>query len=290
MPPVSAAPPRILTYQQQLNRGSAPQRAAFLSHRERVMALLTAAASGGSLAVLGAGNCNDLDLPPLTTLYAGVHLADLDREALRRARDAQPPEVAARLVLHAPLDLSGGLNDLSAAARTPAAPHASALADAAQRRITRALPGPFDTVVSACLVSQIAQSCRLLLGMDHPRLFPLAEALVSAHLRALLALTRPGGTAVLVTDVVSSETYPLEELAAEQPLHQLLDHLQATDNLLTGTQPRFLRRFFTRDPVAAPLMAGPPRMTDPWLWRVGGDLTLLAYALVLVRSRTELVT
>ena len=87
--------------------------------------------------------------------------------------------------------------------------------------------------------------------MEHPHLFELAEAVVTAHLRALVLL-RPGGRAVLVTDVASSETYPLEELAADQPLARLLDHLEATDNVLTGTQPRFLRRFFTRDPSPRP--------------------------------------
>jgi hypothetical protein len=283
-------------YQRAVNRTSSAAWAAFAGHRERVMSLLHDALSCSAtvqphepldarptLALLGAGNCNDVDLVDLAGRCQTVHLVDLDGEALRRARDRQPPGVAARLLLHGGIDLSGGL-DRVAGARPPG--HGidpGGLASSALARLQAALPGDLDVVVSACLISQIAQSCRLVLGVEHPRLFEIAEALVSAHLRALVSLARPGGTAVLVTDVVSSETYPLEELADDEPLPRLLDRLEATDNVLTGTQPRFLRRFFTRDPIAAPLVAGPPRVHDPWLWRLSDELTLLAYALVVVR-------
>jgi hypothetical protein len=278
-----APAPELLRYQRTLNRNSAGRWGAFASHRERVTALIADAAgpTPGTVALLGAGNCNDVDLVALAARHGSLHLVDLDHEALQRARDRQPAEVAVRLALHPSVDLSGGLDRLSAARTGSVDP--GALAQGALAHILAALPGPFDTVVSTCVLSQIAQSCRMVLGVSHPGLHAAAEALVSAHLRALIRLTRPGGTAVLVTDVVSSETYPLEELAPEQPLARLLDHLEATDNVLTGTRPRFLRRFFTRDPVAGPLVDPPPRQVDPWLWRLGDDLTLLTYALVLSR-------
>jgi hypothetical protein len=283
-------------YQRAVNRTSSTAWEAFTAHRERVMSLLEDALSLAAapraegrpddrptLALLGAGNCNDVDLVHLVGRCQTVHLVDLDGEALRRARDRQPPEVAARLVLHPGIDLSGGLDRL-ASARTPTRRLDPAeLASSALARLQATLPGDLDVVVSACLISQIAQSCRLALGVAHPHLFEIAEALVSAHLRALVSVARPGGTAVLVTDVVSSETYPLEELADDEPLPRLLDRLEATDNVLTGTQPRFLRRFFLRDAIAAPLVDGPPRLQDPWLWRLSDELTLLAYALVMVR-------
>ena len=287
-----APPPDLLRYQKTLNRASSGRWQAFAGHRERVMAValdaLSAAgppdpAAARTLAVLGAGNCNDVDLAALAARCQTVHLVDLDGEALQRARGRQPPEVAARLALHPGVDLCGGLDRLPIP-RPGARPIDTAdLATRALARLRATLPSELDTAVSACLLSQITQSCRLALGMEHPQLFEVAEALVAAHLRALVSMVRPGGRAVLVTDVVSSETYPLEELAADEPLARLLDRLEATDNVLTGTQPRFLRRFFARDPVAAPLLAGPPRLTDPWLWRLGDDLTLLAYAVVLAR-------
>ena len=282
-----ALPPDLLRYQKSLNRGSAGGWDTFAGHRERVMAVvldaLSDAAARPALALLGAGNCNDVDLVDLAGRCQTVHLIDLDGEALERARVRQPPEVAARLDLRAGVDLCGGLDRLPVARAGARRIDPAELANQALARLRTVLPSEVDVAVSACLLSQITQSCRLALGLEHPQLFEIAEALVSAHLRALVSMVRPGGRAVLVTDVVSSETYPLEELAADEPLARLLDRLEATDNVLTGAQPRFLRRFFTRDPIAAPLLAGPPRLTDPWLWRLGDDLTLLAYAVVLAR-------
>ena len=275
-------PPTLLRYQKGLNRNSFARWEGFAGHRERMMALL--ADTGGSLALLGAGNCNDVDLPPLVARHAEVHLVDLDDEALRRARDRQPPEVAARVVLHGAVDLTGALDRLTpgaAAAVLRADP--GELHDAATARIRTAIGRTFDTVVSCCVLSQITQSCRRGLGMDHPDLNDIADGLLTAHLRALLLLTNPGGTALLVTDVVSSETYPLDELYTPENALPLLDDLNQAGNLLTGTSPRDLRRFFTRDDIAAPLLAEPPRLVPPWLWHLGEEVTLLTCAWVLRR-------
>src|SRR5262245_40861383 len=56
----------------------------YADHRARVTALLRPdpAARPGRLCVLGAGNCNDLDLAALAALYREVHLVDLDPDAL----------------------------------------------------------------------------------------------------------------------------------------------------------------------------------------------------------------
>ncbi len=275
-------PAELLRWQRSLNRNSAAQGEAFADHRAQVMALL--ASTEGELALLGAGNCNDVDLPALVARHGQVHLLDLDDEALRRTVGRQPPEVAARLVVHPPIDLSGAMDLL-----TPAAATAAFRRDppAREDRIRAAVGRTFDTVVSACLLTQIVQSCRRGLGLEHPHLTDAADLLLTAHMRALLLLTRPGGSAVLMTDTVSSETYPLDELYDPATATALLDELERSDNLLTGTEPRTLRRFLTRDPVAAPLLAGPPRVVPPWLWHLGGDVTLLTYALVIRRSDRE---
>jgi hypothetical protein len=279
-PPVP--PPQLLRYQRSLNRNSAPRWDGYAGHRERMMALL--AQTRGSLALLGAGNCNDVDLPALVARHPEVHLIDLDDEALRRARDRQPPEVAARLVVHPPLDLSGGLERLTPSAAAAALRvDPDELARAAIDRLRAAIGATFDTVVSACLLTQITQSCRRGLGMDHPNVADIADGLLTVHLRTLPLLTKPGGTALLVTDAVSSETYPLDELYDQSSAASLLDQLEQTENILTGTAPRDLRRFFTRDPIAAPLLARPPQLVPPWLWQLGEEVTLLTYAWVLSR-------
>ena len=89
--------------------------------------------------------------------------------------------------------------------------------------------------------------------------------MVVAHLRMLAQLVKPGGTGLLVTDMVSSDTYPLEELWGQRSPWALVDELEATGNHLSGTTPKFLRRIVNTDPVIAPLVAS-GRAEEPWLW------------------------
>jgi hypothetical protein len=63
-----------LSTQAKLNKSSAAAWEPFTSHREKVTALLTGSAAGGRLCVLGAGNCNDLDLARLLLAYAEITL------------------------------------------------------------------------------------------------------------------------------------------------------------------------------------------------------------------------
>src|SRR5882724_7136780 len=84
----------------------------FALHRQRLMDLVARAGTGGQILVLGAGNASDLDLPYLAASFDQVHLADLDGAALERAKARQPEAVAARLVLHPDVDLSGLLEHI----------------------------------------------------------------------------------------------------------------------------------------------------------------------------------
>src|SRR4051812_1713788 len=84
----------------------------FEHHRLRLPRLALSAPKGADppVCVLGAGNCFDLDLDALARRYQEVHLVDLDAAALPRAFERQPAATKERLVLHAPVDLSGLLD------------------------------------------------------------------------------------------------------------------------------------------------------------------------------------
>jgi hypothetical protein len=272
----------------QNNRETAGSWAGFGAHREKVTALaLEGAAEGGvaTLAVLGAGNCNDLDLEALAARVAQVHLVDLDEEALRRARDRHRPEVARQLVLHAPVDLSGVAGQLAGFRRKPATPQQLAtLPTRGTEAVLAALPGPFDRVISTCFLSQLLQSAFVCLGPRHPQLHILACALALAHMRAMVQLVRPGGSAVVITDAVSTETYPLVELWDRQPPLTLLAELERADNVFSGTGPAFLRRLLVSAPLLGPLVAGAPRLHQPWLWTFSEERSYLVYALSFARA------
>jgi hypothetical protein len=271
----------LLALHRRNNRESAELWQSFDEHRARLTALaLAGAPEGGTLAVLGAGNCNDLDLAALAARFAAIHLVDLDEEAVRRAVSRQAPEVAAKLVLRAPVDLSGAFGRLGAFRKKPATPtDLATLPTTSVEAVVAALPGSFDAIVSTCFLSQLMQSLFHALGGRHPQLHIIACALAVAHLRSIARLLRPGGTAHVVTDTATTETYPLVDLWDQQPPLELLDHLERTDNVFSGTGPSFLRRILATDKQVAPLLAGSPRIAEPWLWRFTEERTYLVYAL-----------
>jgi hypothetical protein len=281
--PLSARPEipaELLDRHRLFNRNSEGLWQTFAGHRANVDALLAplVAAPGTRLCVLGAGNCNDLELPTLAR--AELHLVDLDDEAVGKgiARQGLAPSA---VQVHAPLDVTGLMPRLKAFAQTAPAQLVADAATAATTAVST-LPGPFSVVVSACLLSQLMHTCRLALGAKHPALGQVGHALVVAHLRALAQLTAPGGTLVLVTDTASSQTYPLVELWDAQTPRALQDQLERSENVLSGTSSIYLRRQLNTDPVLRPLVAR-TRLVDPWLWQLGDDVTLMAYALVVTR-------
>ena len=275
-------PSGLIDLHRGLNRETAENWRHFADHRQRVTALALAP-GGDRCAVLGAGNCNDLDLAALAGRYREIHLFDLDLDALERARARQPTAVSERLVLHAPVDLSGTFHRLGSFRRRTLAPaELGALPQSCTDSVLRAVEPRFDAVVSACVLSQIVHTCNAELRGEAPQLEIIACALVVAHLRTVAQLLRPGGTGVIVTDTVSSDSYALEELWNERPPLALLDHLEQTGNFLSGTIPSFLRRILRTDEVVAPLLE-PPRLVEPWLWHLDDRLTMLAYALVFRR-------
>jgi hypothetical protein len=265
----------------QNNRQSSVLWDSFGTHRARVTALAQAAApaEGGRLAVLGAGNCNDLDLEALAPHFRSIHLVDLDEEAVARARDRQAPEVAAKLVLHAPVDLSGAFARLGNYRRKPAtAAELAVMPRNCVEGVVAALPGTFDAVMSTCFLSQLMQSAFVSLGERHPQLQMIACALALGHVRSVARLLAPGGRAHLVTDAVTTETYPLFELWDRQPPRALLEQLEKSDNVFSGTGPSFLRRILVTDAQVAPLLQGPPTLVEPWLWQFTEERSYLVYA------------
>jgi hypothetical protein len=279
----AAAPAPLLKHHRDNNRITAGSWVQFADHRARQTDLVLDAAGHGaarSVAILGAGNCNDLDLDRLAAVFDAIHLVDLDDEAVRRARARQHQTVAAKLAVHAPIDLSGALDQLPRLrGKDVSLAQLDALARRAQGSVATALPQRFDTVVSACLLSQIMHGCYVALG-EHPQLGAIGDALATAHLRALLDLARPGGRVVFVSDMVSSDTYPLRELWDHQPPADLLAHLDRTDNVLSGTGISFVRRTLAGESAS---LTERPRLVEPWLWQMHPDVTLMVYALLCQR-------
>jgi len=252
-------------------------------HREQLTAVLTQACpkAGGRLALLGAGNCNDVDLDALLSVLGEVHLVDIDREAIASARAQLGKELQQRVFLHAPVDLSGLLKIWDAArTKHPTFAEIDSWPERGAQNVQKVLPGLFDLVASCCVLTQMSWGLRQSLGQNHPFETQAREALVAAHLRSMCALA-PGGKVVLACDMISTEYYPLDDLPANADLTALMERLIGEQNYYQGGNPVLVRRLLRKDPILSQAVKS-ANWLAPWLWHGPKERTYLVYALELV--------
>ncbi len=258
---------------------------AFRGHREKLTQLLLPRELRGDerLCVLGAGNAYDLELEELLTRFAELHLVDIDAAAVARARERVPQAPRSRLLAHAPLDLSGMFEHMERWARMQLTPEELVVAPAhGAKRIAAALPGPFDVVASTCLLTQLQLSLLQLIGEGHQLFVALREFLTLTHLRTLAALTKPGGRALLITDLCDASSFPPGRPRDEADLLPLMQELVATRRVIYSSHPEPIQIALGDDPVLQRAF-GPAEYSRPWLWQNGPQRTFLVYALTLPR-------
>lgn len=261
----------------------------FASHRAEIQKLVLpeiGTAAAPRLCVLGAGNCNDIDLKLLAGAFAEIHLVDIDQAALEGAVRRQGTD---RAHLHGGVDLTGIADVFPQWEKRP--PTAAEVEAAARRAKESVLPdvgGPFDVVLSPCLLSQLVGYASDVLGRSHPRRRELLVALRTRHLRTIVDLIASGGTGVIVCDVASSTGHPQLRGARREKLPEILDQLTYTDRGFDGISPVAMRTALQSDPLIAPLLR-PVQQIAPWLWHLGPKRTFLIYALRLRRRSGPVV-
>lgn len=250
---------------EQIRRNAARREAwsDYADHRAEITARLLAAARSPTdrLCVLGAGNCDDLDLPAFAGAYGQAHLVDIDADALERGVGRLTPAERETFRLQGEIDLTGCWQQLGKRRR------GEALADAEIDEVVEScaagrppLSGAFDVVASTCVISQLVESAVLALGPAHPRLLEVVLPLRTNHLKLMARLLAPGGRGVLITDFVSSDTLPALRQPAEPNWPALLDEITARGNFFHGLNPRSLL-------AALAGAAANPRFTGCWRWR-----------------------
>ncbi|MEY9997929.1 hypothetical protein ABIE67_010048 [Streptomyces sp. V4I8] len=224
--------------QRELNRASAGLWACYARHRAKVTecVLAHAPATPGRLVVLGAGNCNDLELGKVVKAFSTVHLLDLDSVAMATGVERQGMRSAAGLRIHGGVDVTAPL-------------------DAGSLGVDGA-----DVVVSAAMLSQLISS-----AMEEGQ---QAEGLLrvrDAHLQTMLGLLRPGGHGLLVNDMVSSDTCPQLHSTPQDRLPTLLPALLEERNFFTGCNPLAIVERLNGPLLEATGVA----VSSPWRWDVG---------------------
>jgi hypothetical protein len=276
---------RELIEEQRLSNESAvPYFDTFAKHRERLTSSVSARHVPGAperLCVLGAGNAYDLDLPRLAAVFREIHLVDIDDGALARAYAQQDAATQARLFLHAPIDLSGLFDRMEAWRDFRVTPEdLAAYPEDASARIVESLPGPFDVVVSACILTQMQLSLLSGLSASH-RLFEAARQLLNVmHLRTVTKLLVPQGRAILASDLSSNLLFPLSPDATD--LKTVLIDVLGAGKFFYAAHPDLLIWASREDPMLRRLARLSPPV-DVWLWKNGTERTYLVYALELER-------
>jgi hypothetical protein len=277
---------KLVEEQVSANEGGTSLRASFESHRKKVTALLAerAKSPAARLCLLGAGNANDVELDMLLERYSEIHLVDLDPSALARAVATVTGQHAGRLRRHAPVDISGALDKLerwSAMQLTPEElmAHPQVTANA----VLEASGGPFDVVASTCLITQIQRAPVAILGDAHRLFEAVRHTLTVTHLRVLHALTRPGGSALFVSDVSADRITSLPEDDPTTNFAPLVSALVLEGNVFQVAAPDLIRGVVKDDPVLSKDIRASP-VLDAWFWLNGPANRFLVYALELERK------
>ena len=265
----------------------------FQGHREKVMQLITETATQllqdenakmPSVALLGAGNCLDVDLNGLQERFETVHLVDVDGDSIAMA--ASESANPAQCELHAPFDIASPLMSLTR--RDFEATNTEAMAAALQALSAENIANPIvdaDVVVSLCLLSQLVETLSGIIGENHAAFPNALKAVRIGHLRRMLNMLRPGGVAILISDVVSSVTAPELVDANESELPDLVRKLVTARNFFSGTNPATVLAELN---LLTKTAGGPESVhtIDPWKWQPG-ERTFAVYGMRIQRTQPD---
>ncbi|HET6284949.1 MAG TPA: hypothetical protein VFH73_28590 [Polyangia bacterium] len=278
---------RFADYLRYVNQQRAGTRERYQEHRERVMALVSGAGAG-DIAIFGAGNGSDLDLEQLASVFREIHLVDMDGEALEGARQALPSDTRKKVVLHAPVDLSGFTSRLDEWGEN--FPDDSTLGQAAVAAawdivgfLMQKRENPFDVVLSAGVLSQLTIPFLRACVTTRANWGRLSGAVTALHLATLSGSLRSGGLGVLVVDVLSTKTAAgLRALVGRgaDELEAYVGREAAAGAITLQPDPGTLLKQM-QSPGLQVLIQN-PSLTAPWLWNLG-DAIQLVYGLQFLR-------
>lgn len=198
---------------------------------------------------------------------------DIDADALAKALERQRVS-APGIHIHAPIDLSGLCDLPEAWQRLPQPPAAIERQILVADNRPRLDLGPFDVVLSPCVLSQLLYPIRNALGVGHPQLKRLCTAIRHRHLRMILELLKPGGKAILALDLADNDAFPGLPRVGQDQLTDLMKSLLRDRRYFPGLEPACLR------PALDNLPARNLAFTSPWLWHLSIRRSFLVYAAI----------
>jgi len=204
----------ILQTQKRANVETRDRFTLYETHRKKSTELILSKCSCGKILIIGAGNCNDVDLPTLCEHFEQVHLVDIDEDALRHGLRQLGPTPPNNVFLH--------VNDvtqiLPVYQEMIQKPYSSTIRRTMARLFSLSFPSlpflkeSFNIVVSQCILSQLVHPAVKLWQEEHkynPTVGRLLKAFVHAlsanHLKEMASYLSKGNIGIVITDVVSSD-------------------------------------------------------------------------------------
>jgi hypothetical protein len=242
----------------------------YAGYRQKLMALLEG--RSGNVCVLGAGNCNDIDLQLLSRLFERITLVDIDMQAVGEAVMRQGP---CRNIAGVKADVSGVFGILAADAPGKCR---LAIECLRQRRQTgqRCSIGPFDVVISSCLLTQILFNTRLVVAGEDADFPELLRALRLDHLHLICDLLVPGGLGILATDVISTDLAPFLPTVPEAFFEDAATKLIDVGICMAGVHPWQIRGLIEADDGLC-CQLPQVRTLGPWRWTMRPDFVYAVY-------------
>ena len=239
----------------------------YASHRARLMQFVesifpvgpdrSAAANWHRAAILGAGNCNDLNLAWFAQRFQQTHLIDLDANAIRHGIQTQCSESDSRFSVHAPFDI--------------ASPLLSGRVDRSIEKGSGIAVDGCDFVLSSNVLSQLLFTVDQLarqgrISVEH---LDAIRWVRRGHLNNLAAMLAPQGVGVLAVDFVSSDTLPellddRADLADTSYLAELTRSAIAKRNFFSGLNPLAIIEEIKQLSTIRFV-----RCSTPWIWQMG---------------------
>ena len=228
--------------------------------------------------MLGAGNCNDIDLIRLTNHFSSVTLVDVDVQAVVTGVAKQGCHGHPAITIMPPVDASGVLEGSGSWSRQELA----AVVERASAP-TQFLPQRLDVLASTGVLSQILSA-----GMSRVEdpevsvLSGLFESLTLGHLATLDRATAVGGRAVLTIEFVSSVTLP--ELLIDSldlDVEQMASNALGSGNYFAGLHPSSIAGSISRHVQLGESRFRKSTFERPWVWRMSSNRGYIVYAVTI---------
>ncbi len=237
-----------------------------------------------TISIVGAGNCQDIELNVLAEMFTEIRLIDIDAAAVNLVVSKCPPGVTSRIRVFAPIDIAAPLlSDVAALTISPES--RDAFLSALRTPATIGKIPVSDVVVSACILSQLIDTASQIVSPEATEFLSLIQAIRRGHLARMLDLTDAGGRTLLITDLVSSDTVPALNQTPPAELPKLMFQCLQTGNFFSGLSPAVIQHDLQTIPAFVQRCAE-FQILPPWTWQLG-PRSFAVYAVDMLRTPAE---